>query len=304
MSRCSSWSASCSRTTPTPHNWIVALLATIVVVLLAQPVKEAVQNALDRVFYRDRYDYRRALVGVRARPEQRPRRRASEPAAGRAHRRNARRRSDGADARRRAASATSAPSATSGSSSQCRASSRRRRSSPGLMRATPSRSTIRSRRRGSRPKRSSSGATRASTTSCPAFSKASAIAVLALSRKETRRAVQQRRSRAAHRGRRPGGDGHRERPSLSPAASQGRGARPDARVQRQHPRVARRWAGGVRRRRAHRPLEPRAREPSTACREPTRSAARSSKCSTRRSSRRSAPRGGSIRTARRSSRCR
>ena len=35
----------------------------MVVVLLAQPVKEAVQNALDRVFYRDRYDYRRALVG-------------------------------------------------------------------------------------------------------------------------------------------------------------------------------------------------------------------------------------------------
>ena len=48
-----------------------------VVVLLAQPVKEAVQNALDRVFYRDRYDYRRALVGVRPRSEQRPRRRPS-----------------------------------------------------------------------------------------------------------------------------------------------------------------------------------------------------------------------------------
>jgi two-component system, NtrC family, sensor kinase len=45
------------------HNWIIALLATMVVVLLAQPVKDAVQNALDRVFYRDRYDYRRALVG-------------------------------------------------------------------------------------------------------------------------------------------------------------------------------------------------------------------------------------------------
>src|SRR5437667_10112046 len=44
------------------HNWIVALLATIIVVLLAQPVKDAMQNALDRVFYRDRYDYRRALV--------------------------------------------------------------------------------------------------------------------------------------------------------------------------------------------------------------------------------------------------
>ena len=44
------------------HTRIVALLATMVVVLLAQPVKDAVQNALDRMFYRDRYDYRRALV--------------------------------------------------------------------------------------------------------------------------------------------------------------------------------------------------------------------------------------------------
>jgi PAS domain S-box-containing protein len=44
------------------HTWVIALLATVVVVLLAQPVKEAVQNSLDRVFYRDRYDYRRALV--------------------------------------------------------------------------------------------------------------------------------------------------------------------------------------------------------------------------------------------------
>ncbi|MBZ5555668.1 MAG: PDZ domain-containing protein [Acidobacteriia bacterium] len=45
-----------------PHNWIVALLATAVIVLLLKPVKDALQNALDRVFYRDRYDYRRALV--------------------------------------------------------------------------------------------------------------------------------------------------------------------------------------------------------------------------------------------------
>jgi len=44
------------------HNWIIAALATLVVVLLARPVKDAMQNALDRVFYRDRYDYRRALV--------------------------------------------------------------------------------------------------------------------------------------------------------------------------------------------------------------------------------------------------
>ena len=46
-----------------PHNLAVALLATLVVVLLAQPVKEAVQTTIDRLFYRDRYDYRRALVG-------------------------------------------------------------------------------------------------------------------------------------------------------------------------------------------------------------------------------------------------
>ena len=44
------------------HNWVIAALATLVIVLLARPVKEAVTNALDRAFYRDRYDYRRALV--------------------------------------------------------------------------------------------------------------------------------------------------------------------------------------------------------------------------------------------------
>jgi signal transduction histidine kinase len=32
-------------------------------VLLFSPVKSAIQNALDRAFYRDKYDYRRALVG-------------------------------------------------------------------------------------------------------------------------------------------------------------------------------------------------------------------------------------------------
>ena len=45
------------------HNTVIAMLATLVVVLLAGPVKNAIQTALDRVYYRDRYDYRRALVG-------------------------------------------------------------------------------------------------------------------------------------------------------------------------------------------------------------------------------------------------
>ena len=44
-------------------NTIVAFLATLVLVLLARPVKNAIQTGLDRVYYRDRYDYRRALVG-------------------------------------------------------------------------------------------------------------------------------------------------------------------------------------------------------------------------------------------------
>jgi two-component system, NtrC family, sensor kinase len=45
------------------RNPVIALLATMVVVLLARPVKNAIQTGLDRVYYRDRYDYRRALVG-------------------------------------------------------------------------------------------------------------------------------------------------------------------------------------------------------------------------------------------------
>ena len=52
-----------SSTGPNDTNPVIALLATMVVVLLARPVKNAIQTGLDRVYYRDRYDYRRALVG-------------------------------------------------------------------------------------------------------------------------------------------------------------------------------------------------------------------------------------------------
>src|SRR5688500_4080314 len=43
------------------NQWVIAFFATLVAVLLAPPVKTFVQNAVDRAFYRDRYDYRRAL---------------------------------------------------------------------------------------------------------------------------------------------------------------------------------------------------------------------------------------------------
>jgi hypothetical protein len=45
------------------NKWVLAFLAVLVAVMLVPPVKDFVQNLLDRAFYRDRYDYRRALVG-------------------------------------------------------------------------------------------------------------------------------------------------------------------------------------------------------------------------------------------------
>jgi PAS domain S-box-containing protein len=45
------------------NQWVLALLAILVALVLTPPIKDFVQNLLDRAFYRDRYDYRRALVG-------------------------------------------------------------------------------------------------------------------------------------------------------------------------------------------------------------------------------------------------
>jgi PAS domain S-box-containing protein len=45
------------------NQWVLVLLAILVALVLTPPIKDFVQNLLDRAFYRDRYDYRRALVG-------------------------------------------------------------------------------------------------------------------------------------------------------------------------------------------------------------------------------------------------
>ena len=45
------------------HNWVLAVVVTVIALLLAPWVKHTIQDVLDRAFYRDRFDYRRALVG-------------------------------------------------------------------------------------------------------------------------------------------------------------------------------------------------------------------------------------------------
>jgi PAS domain S-box-containing protein len=45
-----------------PHNVVIALLSALVAVLLFTPVKSRVQEALERLFYRERYSSRKALV--------------------------------------------------------------------------------------------------------------------------------------------------------------------------------------------------------------------------------------------------
>jgi PAS domain S-box-containing protein len=45
-----------------PGSTVIAVLATMVVVLLFTPIKSKIQLTIDRLFYRERFDYRRALL--------------------------------------------------------------------------------------------------------------------------------------------------------------------------------------------------------------------------------------------------
>lgn len=44
------------------HSTILALLSAIVIVVAFTPIKTRIQDGIDRLFYRERYDYRRALM--------------------------------------------------------------------------------------------------------------------------------------------------------------------------------------------------------------------------------------------------
>ena len=45
-----------------PHSTVIALLSALVAVLLFTPIKSRIQVRIDRLFYRERYDYRQALM--------------------------------------------------------------------------------------------------------------------------------------------------------------------------------------------------------------------------------------------------
>ena len=151
------------------HEWVIAFLATLVAVLLAPPVKDFVQTTLDRAFYRDRYDYRRALVGLRPRSEQRSRPGPLERPSRLPGRRDARGRLHGAAGRERVGPELGGDARLRVPGGAAGAAEAFRHRPPSGRRAMRWRSTIPPRSAGSPPRRSSSGATPACTTSCRAF---------------------------------------------------------------------------------------------------------------------------------------
>ena len=151
-------------------NWVIALLATLVVVLLAQPGEERDPGrARSRVLPRPLRLPPRARR-LRARPEQRPRPRSPRRAARHARRRDAGRRSHGADAGRRAARATSRRSRDVGFADDAAGAGAALRRSAAALEAghTVALDDPIADARGSPTTRSSSGATAGSTTSCRA----------------------------------------------------------------------------------------------------------------------------------------
>ena len=216
------------------------------------------QNALDRVVLSRSLRLPPGAARLRARSQQRPRRHAPQPAPRSAHRRDAGRRSDGADACRRTVGRVQ--SIGDFGFAAARAVARAGFVVAVAARRGPHGCARRSHRGGAVCRRGRRVLARRGNRLLRAVHVRGRRDCRARARTQGhRRAVQQRRSGAPDLGRRTGGDGDRERPAVPPAAPQGRGTRPDARVQREHPRIARRWARGVRRRRADRPVEPGAR---------------------------------------------
>ena len=266
----------------TDHRWIIAFLATVVVILLAKPVKDGLQKAIDRAFYRDRYDYRQALVGF-------ARELNSDLDLNRLADRLVTRVRETIELDRLAfLVATDAGDFESISHQGLESEPPRLQGATGIGSRLHSAHTVRL--------DDPLAATRFTAEEIefwrdhgiyyfvPCVAKDAAIAVLALGRRGERRAAQHRRHRARHRRRRAGRDRDRKRPPLSAASSQGVGAGSPPRVQREHPRVARRWAAGDR---AGRPGDPLERVARAALRDGAHGGARqdrSTACSTRTSS--------------------
>ena len=165
------------------HRWVIAALATIVVLLLARPVKDGVQSAIERVLYRDRYDYRRALVGF-------ARELNTDLDLDRLAERLLARVKDTLLVDRLCLMSATGYGAFDAVRSAGFDQRRRHRSTAtrrwpaGSRKGRSCASTIRWRSAGCRSRKSSSGATPGSTTSCPASRTGVAIAVLGLGRRE------------------------------------------------------------------------------------------------------------------------
>ena len=241
------------------RNPVIALLATLVVVLLSRPVKDAIQSALDRRLLPRSLRLSPRARRLRARPQQRSRPAAPERAPGPPRHRDAARGPHGAHARSgvgcvrrrglRDDRARRLPRCAAASDTHVR-----RRHAPDFGPHARARRRLRA--------------------APPGCARGRALArgrdpLLRSVRLERRHdcgdgtrtqgergTAQQRRHGAPVGGGRAGGDGARERPALSSAAHEGGRGRADAAVQREHPGVVERRARRARPERPGRALEP------------------------------------------------